>query len=238
MLRQRHSAVPDARTLTQCLLFVGLGEEELAQVATVTTLLRAQAGDQLVLEDTPADALYAVLKGAVQVHRSSPGGKLQVLRFVGPGEVFGEAAALVHGAYPASAQALEPSELLRIDAAGFRRLLTDSPTLSVNVILTLWHRLQELVRVVEGLSLQDVTARVAKYLLDLQARALAEGKPPGPVHLGVKKGELASRLGTTPETLSRTLAKLRDREVIAVKGRIIRILDRGALEAAAAGLEA
>jgi CRP/FNR family transcriptional regulator, dissimilatory nitrate respiration regulator len=225
----------DPKLLKRCSLFMGLEDDDLAQIAAVASFKRSMAGETVLLEGEPASAFYVVISGSVRVYKSSPGGREQVLRFVRPGEVFGEAAALALGTYPASAEAIQKTEFIRIDAARFRDLLADNPTLSVNVILTLFRRLQDLVNMVEELSLQDVSGRLARYLLDLWTSAQAEGRSSEIVNLDVTKGELAARLGTVSETLSRTFAKLKSRGLLAVDGRRVRLIDRRGLQAVAAG---
>jgi CRP/FNR family transcriptional regulator len=86
-------------------------------------------------------------------------------------------------------------------------------------------RLRQFAGLIEDLSLKEVPGRVAKYLLYLGGR---DGS--GTVDLDVSKGQLASLLGTIPETLSRILAKLNRRGLIHSRGAQIRILDRRGLE--------
>ena len=94
-------------------------------------------------------------------------------------------------------------------------------------------RLRHLVQLVEDLSLKEVSARLAKYLLDLSLR----GDGGAVVVLETTKTVLASRLGTVAETLSRTLTRMQRRGIIRVQGRTIAITDADGLQALAAGMK-
>jgi len=90
---------------------------------------------------------------------------------------------------------------------------------------------------VEELSLREVSSRIAKYLLDLSVRSMKEGRIPKEVELDLSKTQLALRLGTISETLSRTLAKLKAKGLIDVRGNRIQILNREALGELASGIK-
>ncbi len=100
--------------------------------------------------------------------------------------------------------------------------------------LSLW--LRRFVDLVEEVSLKDVSARVSKYLLDMSIRSGSKTEEGITIELDVSKMQLASRLGTISETLSRVFRKLRDREIIRVEGKKIIILNKRALEEISSGL--
>lgn len=102
----------------------------------------------------------------------------------------------------------------------------------LTILATLSRRLRRFVGLIDDLSLKDVSARLAKYLLELAER---EGRDV--VTLSTTKSVLASRLGTIAETLSRTFRKLQSREMIDVHDRTIRIVNREALRDIAEGMK-
>ena len=203
---------------------------DIARFATIATQHTFRAGETIFLEGEPAEAFWVVLRGQVKIFKTSPDAREQILRIVYPGESFGEAAALSEGPYPAHGQAITRAVVVRFPAAAFQEALRDNPRLALNVIVGLSQLLRGFAALVDALSLREVSARVAKYLLDLAVRAEGEW-----VTLDVNKRALAARLGTVSETLSRTLRRLREQGVIEVKGPRIRIVDRAALGRAAAG---
>jgi CRP-like cAMP-binding protein len=137
------------------------------------------------------------------------------------------------GAYPAHGQAIARTTVLRFPAAAFQELLRESPALATNLIVALSQLLLGFAGLVDALALHEVSARVAKYLLDLSLRLGSDS-----IALDVNKRALAARLGTVPETLSRTLRRFREEGIITVDGARIQILDRTRLEQAAAGMRA
>ena len=222
--------------LKRARIFAGLSDEDRAVLAAVAVRRRYRPGESIFAEGDPAAGFYVVAKGQVKVFKLAPDGKEQIIRIVSPGEQFAEAAALSGGAYPAYAEARRDSELVFFDAERFRKLIAANPQLALNMIGALCGLLRGLVDMVEELALKDVSARLAKYLLDLSLRARKEGGTGDTVELPIKKTELAARLGTVGETLSRTLAKLARAGAISVRGSTIRLLDREALVETAAGL--
>ncbi len=233
---KRESTKDDRSVLKRARIFSGLGEADRAALAAIAVRRRYRRGESIFSEGALAVGFYVVAKGQVKVFKLSPDGKEQIIRIVTPGEQFAEAAALSGGEYPVNAQALRDCELVFFDAERFCDLIISNPQLAVNMIAALCRLLRGLVDMVEELSLKDVSARLAKYLLDLSLRARKAGQPGDTVELPITKTELAARLGTVSETLSRTLAKLAEAGVIAVQGSTIQLLDRDALAETAAGL--
>lgn len=224
-----------AESLRACEVFQDLSFAEVAALARAGHLEHCDRRETIFREGEPANGFYALLRGQVKIYKLSPDGREQVLRIVRRGETFAEAAALSRGAYPASAEALAPSEVAFFPIERFQEVLAHSPGLALNIILTLCKLLRGFSQLVDELALREVSARVAKYLLDLAARAQAAGASADAVRLDLPKWVLASRLGTVSETLSRTFAKLRQRGLIEVEGSHVRILDRPGLESVSAG---
>jgi CRP/FNR family transcriptional regulator len=214
-------------------LFSYLPPHDLMKLAHIGSRETYGKGEEVYGEGEDASAFWVVLKGQVKIFKLGPDGREQILRIVRAGESFAEAAALSQGAFPASAQATVRSVAVRFPADGFIELIKGSPQLAVNVIVALSQLLRGFAGLVDALALREVSARVAKYLLDASLRAEANQ-----VVLDVRKSALAARLGTVSETLSRTLRRLSDRGLIEVDGPRIQILDRDGLERAAAGLKA
>jgi CRP/FNR family transcriptional regulator, dissimilatory nitrate respiration regulator len=214
-------------------LFAYLPAADLVRLAHIAEQRAFPAGAAIFAEGDPADAFWVVLKGQVKICKLGAEGREQILRLVHPGESFGEAAALSQGAYPAHGQAIARTTALRFPAAAFQELLRDSPALATNLIVALSQLLLGFAGLVDALALREVSARVAKYLLDLSLRLGSDS-----IALDVNKRALAARLGTVPETLSRTLRRFREDGLLTVDGARIQILDRTRLEQAAAGMRA
>jgi len=148
-----------------------------------------------------------------------------VLHFVHPAETFAEAAFFGDGKYPAEARTLEKGEALFFPREAFMGLLERNPKFSLNLIVSLSLLLRRFARQIEELTFAEVPARLANYLIDLAAKKSTNFQGKIYLDLEMKKGELASRLGTVSETLSRALKKLKEEGMIEVEGSRVIILD-------------
>ncbi|MGZ3749515.1 MAG: Crp/Fnr family transcriptional regulator, partial [Pseudobdellovibrionaceae bacterium] len=167
----------------------------------------------------------------------SPEGKEQILHVVSAPDAFAEAALFFEGTYPAFAEALNDSQLLFFPKRHFIQLIEKNPQLSINMIVSLSQYLKRFASLIEELSLKEVSSRIARYLIDLSLKSSKEGKSSIEIELDLSKTQLASKLGTISETLSRTLAKMKTRGIIDVKKNRIHILNPKLLEELAAGLK-
>ncbi len=223
--------------LSRCALFSGLEKADLAVLARIAIARNYKKGGMIMLEGERATGFYVVASGKVKVFKVSPEGKEQILNIAGPGETFAEAAVFSGTDYPASASALSQAAVLYFPRVGFERLIKKHPHLALNMIGRMSILLRTLNQLVEELSLKEVSARVAKYLLD---RAVESGEGSGQQRLEVKleisKHQLAARLGTISETLSRTLTRLKTAGIIQVHRNSVVILDKERLSSVAAGL--
>ena len=200
----------------------------------------------------PATAFFLLAEGRVKVFKGFRDGRTATIRHVEPGETFGESV-LFHDVYPSSTETMDDCRLYRFDTAEFRALLLEHPPLALSVLGAMARLMLMLNRRVEELLL-PVPARLARYLLELAeeqldapvaARPVAgrvTGAPSAPalrppveaprvVKLPTSKRELAARIGTVPETLSRTFDRFKRANVIRMSGggELIEILDFAAL---------
>ncbi len=223
--------------LRQCPLFAGLKEEDLKRIKAIASLKRLVKKEILFSEGQEARGFYVILSGKVKLYKVSPEGKEQILHVVSAPDAFAEAALFLEGSYPAFAEALTESQLLFFPKRDFIQLIERNPQLSINMIVSLSHFLRKFASLIEELSLKEVSSRVAKYLIDLSFKSARVGKNPKEVDLDLSKTQLASKLGTISETLSRTLAKMKAKRIIDVRKNRILILNREVLEELASGLK-
>lgn len=216
----------DLRTVP---LFANLPADDLRRVAEIASARRYEKRAAIFREGERADGFYVVRAGKVKVFKLSVEGKEQVLHLVGPGQSFAEATIFEGGTYPAHAEALEDSELVFLPKRPFTDLLEKNPGIALRMMASLSRWLKRMTDLVESISLRDVEARLVRYLSDeLSGRGLPV-RDGTVLELDVGKSVLASRLGTVPETFSRTLKKLQEEGKIRVKGKQIRILDADSL---------
>ena len=223
--------------LKRCPLFAGLGEEEFRKVRGIASLRQIRKREILFAEGQEARGFYVILSGKVKLYKVSPEGKEQILHVVAAPDAFAEAVLFLEGTYPAFAEALTDCQLLFFPKKDFVQLIEKNPQLSINMIVSLSSYLKRFASLIEELSLREVSSRIAKYLIDLSLRSSKEGKNPKEVELDLSKTQLAAKLGTISETLSRTLAKMKAKKIIEVKKHHIAILNRQLLEELASGLK-
>jgi len=223
--------------LRRCPLFAGLREEDLRRIRAIASLKQVGKREILFSEGEEARGFYVILSGKVKLYKVSPDGKEQILHVVSAPDAFAEAALFLEGSYPAFAEALSDSQLLFFPKRDFIQLIEKNPQLSINMIVSLSQFLKRFASLIEELSLKEVSSRIAKYLIDLSLKLSKEGRSLMEVELDLSKTQLASKLGTISETLSRTLAKMKAKGIIDVKKNRILILDREALEELASGLK-
>jgi CRP/FNR family transcriptional regulator len=205
-------------------LFAGLADGQIESLAELALPVTLPAESSVFLQGDTADAFYLLAAGAVKVLKSLRDGRTATIRHVHPGETFGESV-LFTEVYPASAETMAASRLYRFCSDDFRRLVLAEPELGLRLIATMAHLLVVLNQRVEELLL-PVPARLARYLLEL----CGEQGTPGQCKLTVPKQEVAARLGTVPETLSRTLGRLERGGLIAVHGSTFTVTNRAGLE--------
>ena len=212
-------------------LFAGLGDAQLLELAAIARPVELKSGAGIFLQGEPAGVFFVLVRGAVKIFKTLRDGRTATLRHVRPGETFGESV-LFNDRYPASADAMDDSALLRFPVDEFRRLLIAEPEVGLALIATMAQLMVMLNSRIEELLL-PVPARLARYVLDLrdkQCAVAASGKACASCRLPTSKRELAARLGTVPETLSRTLDRFKRAKVIALRGDTIEVLDIPALE--------
>lgn len=207
--------------LANSLLFNGLPAQQLREMAAICIAKRYRRGESIFFEGDPGIGFYMVASGKVKIFKTSLEGKEQILHIFGPGEPFGEVPVFHGNPFPANAETLSEAELLFFPRAEFVGLVSANPSLALNMLAMLALRLRRFTTQIENLSLKEVPGRLASYLLYLTEEQERSNR----VVLDIPKGQLASLLGTSSETLSRIFAKMTEEGLIRVEGKTIDLLD-------------
>jgi CRP/FNR family transcriptional regulator len=213
-------------TLRCSQLFTGLSADDLTTIAGFIRPLALAKGEYLFHEGEPSRGFYVVQAGAINVHRVNATGKEQVIHVFRAGEAFAEAALASPTGYPAEARALEASTVLLVPKAPILELIGRRPDLALRMLGSMSAHLRVLVGALEDLTLKDVETRLLNWLVKHQRSAQGNA-----IRLPGTKRVLAAELGTSSETLSRTLARLRERRLISVAARTITVHDAATLSA-------
>lgn len=219
-------------SLRACPMFDALPHADLEAIAEGCQLRRLQKGEILFHEGDAAEGFYVIQLGQIGVFFITPEGREQIFSVFRAPESFAEVVMAMHR-FPAGAKALEYSCVILVRRAPFRELLGRKPELALQMLASMSMHLKELLRLLQDSRGRQIEARLAEWLLQ-QSPAAAAGCP-AVFELPVAKKVLASQLGVTSETLSRTFARFRSEKVIQVIGATICVLNSARLRAYAVG---
>ena len=201
-----------------------LADDEITALLQESELQTLKARDWLFRQDAPAHWFYIVINGVVRLARSAGDDRLATIRCVERGGTLGELSMVsATGVYLYSAEALRRTHVLAIPAQHCRDLMDQQPQCRAEFMSRLALELTERLEDLALLTQADAMSRLVSYIL----RQLPGGrsKTPRVVRLSIPKRWLASQLAMTPETLSRLLARLRDKDIISIDRQRLTVLD-------------
>ncbi len=217
-----------AQKLSQLALLAPLDEEAVRGMLPHVHERAVTAGQMVLLEGEPCRAVYFVVRGLARSKRLSPDGREQVLAYLGPGSVFGLVAAVDAGPSLATVEAVIDTLLYGIPCPVFGGLMNDHPTLAVSVADRLTADVRRLSDMVEDLALHTVSTRLARFLLN-------QAENPRPTRRRWTQEEIAARIGTAREMVSRTLRDWTQAGLIRREHGRVTIVDRDGMEREARG---
>jgi CRP/FNR family transcriptional regulator len=207
-------------------LFEDLPEEQQEDLAMIVADQVFKRGQTIFTEGDEATGFYVGITGRVKIFKLSFEGKEQILHIFGPGEPFGEVAVFTGQNSPANAEAMDESRIFFFSRESFVELIKNNPSIALNMLAVLSMRLRRFTHLIDDLSLKEVPGRLSAYLLYLSEQE----KGTTDLELTITKTQLASLLGTIPETLSRIFGKMSKQGLIKLDGPRIRILDKQGVE--------
>ncbi len=198
-------------------LFADLAEERVLDIIGPSQPVEFPRGKVIFQQGDAADWFYVVLQGWVKVFRVSEDGNEAVLGVFSKGDTIADAAMFLGKRYPASAQIVADTTMLRIDGARLRKCIHADPDIALCLLSSMSHHMKNLTDQVASMKLYHGPERVALFLLRLCP--LPEG--PAVISLPYEKSLVAARLGMQPESLSRALGKLRGIGVSVNQGHVV-----------------
>ena len=209
--------MPDAskvEVLQRSLIFSGLDEKKLAELASMAIEHSFMPGEFIFWEGDAPDWFYIVREGKIKVLKHSSLGKEFIIAFFSPGDMFGEVAVFENKSYPASAQAAVETKVLAINGQNFLSFLTAHPTVTLRIISILGGRLRDAQSRLRDLAGERVEQRLVTILLMLTSKFGST--------LPFTRQEIADMSGTTTETAIRVLSRLKDGGIIrSSRGKIV-----------------
>jgi len=206
-------------------LFSSLTETELDALARRAVEKRFDAGQMLFWEGEQCAGIFLIAEGTVKIFKTAASGREMMLALEHAPSTVAELPLFDGGAYPASVRAESQTVCYFINKTDFQSVCREFPDVALKVLAVVGHRLRHLVSIVESMTFGSVTQRLARLLLDASRQA-------GAVEfaLPLTHQEIASRLGTVREVVSRNLARFRGEGLIRMDGHQVVILDRAGLE--------
>lgn len=207
----------DLQVVTRIAVFRGLRSETVAHIIAPASATMLRPREWIIRQDDTATAFFIVIDGWVKLYRSSPSGEETVINVVRKGDSFGEAVALTGTRYLATAEAVSDARVARIPADHLVHCIRENPDLALAMIASTTQRIDGMMQQIEQLKAQSGVQRVAEFLASLSA--VEQGACA--IVLPYDKVLIASRLGLTPEYLSRAFARLRNVGVSVNASRVV-----------------
>ena len=196
----------DGSMLAGARLFAGLHAAALDEIAAAAHLVRRRSGETLFAQEDAAEAFYVLITGRMKIAQVTAEGHQVVLRYIGPGEVFGAVPLFTNTGYPAAAAAVTDSLAARWDHAVTHRLLDRHPRILTNALTIVGHRLHKLQHRYRELATERVEQRIARAVLRLMEKAGRPTESGIQIEFPLSRQDIAEITGTTLHTVSRILS--------------------------------
>jgi CRP/FNR family transcriptional regulator len=218
-------------------LFGCLTETELADIAQRAVELHFKKGEMLFLSGEEAKGLFVVSSGKIRVFQQNPDGREQVMHVNAPGSVLADVSVFDDGPYPATAIAELDADVLLINKLHMHQFCSKYPSLALTALRLLASRVRTHAHLVKALSFHDVGHRLASFLVTEGQSAGGSAEGQVVFRLLLSNQEIATRIGSVRDVVSRAFARLKHDGLIDMKGRVLTIPDLRALRLYAASAE-
>jgi len=203
--------------------FRDIAPPELGTILDVGSFVRFKNRAVILAENSPGRHVYFVMKGRVMIYKTSDEGRVKSLSVAKEGDLFGEMAIITSLPRSASAKAIGPVQLLKLEAGHFTRLLRDNSFVAMAVLKSLCLRLKDTNNHIEVLFYQSVPKRTVKALIMLASTGSSATRKR--CRLVLTQQELAELVGSAREVVNRTLQVLKRAGVLVLKKGAIEIPD-------------
>lgn len=187
-------------------IFNHLEDGQMAEIMKTIKSVHYRKGEIIYKAGDQSDSLYIVSSGKIRIYRLSESGKEQLVRILNPGDFTGELAIFSKSVHESYAEAMKNTDVCMITRSDLQEFLVRYPTISLKILSEFSKRLEESEKQTTRVSTEKVETRIALFLVE----CLDEQGGTMELELPMSKKDMASYLGTTPETLSRKLTELED----------------------------
>ncbi|MEH7418241.1 Crp/Fnr family transcriptional regulator [Neobacillus drentensis] len=205
------------RVLSNFTLFHELNNFELTKIANISIAREWKRHSHVFLQGDPLESVYFIFDGKIKIYKSDISGKEQIVAIAKKGEMFPHVGFFRKGDYPAYAEVLEPATLIAVPISKFEKVLIENPELCIKVFKVLGEKIIDLQNRLEEQILNNTYEQIVKLIIRLAQKHGME-LVDGTIHLKSEftNKDLANMIGTTRETISRTLTKMKKDELIEV----------------------
>ncbi|PFK27726.1 Crp/Fnr family transcriptional regulator [Bacillus cereus] len=196
-------------------LFKELSEEEIQPIIEISQMRMYKARSFVFMQGDPLDRVFFIHSGKVKIQKTDTSGKEQIVSILQDGEMFPHSGFFRKGSFPAHAEILEDAQLIVIPIVDFEMILIKYPELCIKLFRVLGEKIVDLQNRLEEQILHDTYARIIMLLLRLCKSNGVQIDDKYKITTHFTNQELANMIGTSRETMSRTITSLRKNERIA-----------------------
>ncbi|WP_066369574.1 Crp/Fnr family transcriptional regulator [Neobacillus fumarioli] len=196
-------------------LFHELNDLEITKIASISIVRTWKKHSHIFLQGDPLEHVYFIYEGKIKIYKSDVNGKEQIVTIMKKGEMFPHIGFFRKGDYPANAEVLEPAIIIAVPVSQFENILIETPELCIKVFRILGERIIDLQNRLEEQILNNTYEQIVKLLIRL-AKNYGSAQEDGTIRLKYEftNTDLANMIGTTRETISRTLTKMKKEQLI------------------------
>jgi CRP/FNR family cyclic AMP-dependent transcriptional regulator len=227
---QEDGHLVDIEAVRNVPIFADLQTAQLTELSGLLTVRRFAKGALLVVEGEPGDAFHLLLEGSVAVVRIAPDARETILSILKEGDFFGEMSLFDSSPRSASIKALTAVEVGVIEQAAILDLIERNPSIGRALVVSLSRRLREANTLIAATTSSDIRSRLALLLLNLTSNFGEAAENGTRITLRLTNQQMADMIGTTRETVNRTLNKFWDERIIDMRTSNIIVTDKTKLE--------
>ncbi len=201
-----------ARSSSLCAI---LADEDMHRLYGLATDMQFEAGGLLLRQEGPADHVFSLRSGHANVFRLTADGKRQILAFLFPGDFVGFTS---EDNYHYGVAAISAVEACRFDRTALEVLIEAFPQMDRKLRFTLTRAMDASFELLFTLGRKDALQKVASFLWYVSYRQRKLGRPDNPVHLPMRRADIADFMGLTVETVSRAMTLLKQMNAIRLHG--------------------
>ncbi len=216
--------------LRKLVFFSELDDKSLNEISRLIVERKYKKNEIIFMEGEPSEAVFFIKKGKVKISKNAPDGKEHIIHIMGNGDVFAEACLFGDVPYPASAEAVDDTDIIMIKNKEFLELLETIPQVAIEIIRVMSGRLIMVSRQIENLALKDAYGKAASLIMQMlrsQGNAIKNGEV---LITNLSRQEMANMVGLTRETFTRALSKLKQDGAIEIDRENIKIVDADKLK--------